>query len=445
MTGRLLRSLALAVSCGAASPAFGSAPETGPEAGAVQAAPAAPLEAAIEPLLRSGRIDEAERRLNEALAANPHDPSAHFLSGIVALARKDYPRAIHIFRAMLIDHPEAVRVRLELARAYFLARDYANANRQFRFARAGKLPPAVNANIDEYLYAIRQSKDWSWSVSLSLAPDTNLNAGSSAREVSLFGLPFELSEDARKHSGVGLAAEASVEYAPHIAENARLRMGLSGQRREYGGTDFDDMTLAAHVGPRLVSPRWDVSLLGTGFIRWFGGKRFLEAKGGRVEATYYLSPALGLSAGLGAQWLDYDQSDERDGPLYSASLGLFHPLGPTSAISLKAGANRQNARHSAYSNWSGYAAAGYFRELPAGFSVYLEPGVGIARYDDALPAFGVARRDTSLSAQIAVFNRHLILSRFTPRLSYTYTRQFSNIPLYSFSRNRIEVGLTSTF
>jgi len=444
MSGGLLRSLVLAAACGAAPSALGAAtPETGPAA--VGQASATPLAATIEQLLRADRLDEAERLVNAALAAAPNNPEARFLSGILALARKDYDHAIRAFRAILIDHPEAVRVRLELARAYFLAEDYANADRQFRFARAGKLPQAVNANIDDYLYAIRQAKDWSYSLSISMAPDTNLNAGTSAREVSLFGLPFELSEDARKRSGVGLAAEASAEFAPRIAKGARLRMGVSGQRREYSGSSFDDMTVAGYVGPRIVTPHWDVSVLANGFIRWFGAKRFLQSSGGRVEATYYPSPTLGLTAGFGVQWLDYAQSDERDGPLFSASLGLFHPLGSTSAISFKSGINRQDTKASAYSNWSGYAAVGYFRELPAGFSAYLEPSVGIARYDAALPAFGVARRDTSFSAQVALLNRHIVLWRFTPRLSYTHTRQNSNIPLYSFTRNRIEIGLTTNF
>lgn len=407
--------------------------------------PAPSLAGLIAQLLKEGGADEAERVLDQILASNPHDQQARFLSGIVAVATADYKRAIRIFRAMLIDHPEAVRVRLELARAFYLDKDYANADRQFRFARAGNPPREVVANIDDYLYAIRQSKNWSYSVSLALAPDTNLNAGASSREVTLYGLPFELSDGARQHSGVGIALDAGVEWAPRIGERTRLRMGINGQRREYSGTTFDDMAVAAYIGPRFVTPRWDVSVLGTTFSRWYGADPYMRSAGARVEATYYLTPQLGLSGSLAAQRIDYARMEERNGPLYSLSAGLIHTLGPTSAVTLKAGVNRQDAHAAAYSNWTGYGAVGYFRELPAGFSVYLEPSLAFAHYDEALPVFGKARSDRIVSAQIALLNRHIVLSRFTPRIAYTFTRQSSNIPLYSFTRNRIEVGLTTAF
>ena len=46
--------------------------------------------------------------------------------------------------------------------------------------------------------------------------------------------------------------DAGGEWAPSIGEGTRLRLGLSGQRREYSGAQFDDMTLAAYAGPHLV-------------------------------------------------------------------------------------------------------------------------------------------------------------------------------------------------
>lgn len=440
---RLPRMLALAAACGAAFPALAATPEE--TAPAVRSSPAQSLGVVIDQLLREGKFADAEDLLNQVLKADPQNRQARFLSGMVAMARGDTKRAIRVFRAMLIDHPEAVRVRLELGRAFFLDKDYANADRQFRFARAGNHPREVIVNIDDYLYAIRQSKDWSYSISVALAPDTNLNAGASAREVSLFGLPFELSDDARQRSGMGIAAEAAAEFAPRIGQRTRLRMGINGQRREYSGTTFDDMTVAAYAGPRFVTPRWDVSVLASGFTRWFGTDRLMSSAGGRIEATYYVAPQLGLSGSLSAQWIDYIQASERNGPLYSANLGVIHPLGPTSAVSLKGGANRQNARSAAQSSWSAYGAVGYFRDLPAGFSVYLEPSLGFSRYDQALPAFGKPRSDRSVSAQVSVLNRHIVLTRFTPRVSYTFTRQTSNIPLYNFTRNRIEIGLTTSF
>lgn len=445
MYGRLFCSIALVAACGAAPPAFAAPPHGAPAPAAAQQAPAMPLAATVEHLLRSDQIDEAQRLISAALEADPHNPQTRFLSGIVAIARKDYAHAIRTFRAMLIDHPKASRVRLELARAYFLSKDYVNADRQFRLVRAGEHPAEVLANIDQHLYAIRQNKAWSWSLSLAIAPDTNLNAATSASEITLSGLPFELSQDARKHSGIGLAAQGSVEFAPRIGARTRLRLGLAAQRREYGGGDFDDMALAIHAGPRIVTGRWDASLLATGFVRWYGGQELMRAGGARIEATHFPSANLSLTGALALQTLDYARDDTRDGTLTSATLGLVRPLNSTSAVTARANLSRQNANSSAWSNWSINLSAGYLRELPGGFTVGIEPALGLTRFDTALAVFGKPRRDSSVSAEVSLLNRRIVLGRFTPRASYALTRQWSNIDLYSFTRHRFEIGLTTVF
>lgn len=396
-------------------------------------------------LMSAGRLDEAEAALDHRLAVSLKDVQARFLKGMIAVARGDNRLAIRIFRSILIDEPDATRVRLELARAFYLAKEYGNAMRQFQFALAGNPPPEVVANIKLYIAAIRDAKSVSYNFGVAIAPDTNLNTGSSAREVSLFGLPFDLSEDAKQRSGIGLALEAGAEWAPRIGKDKRLRLGLNGQRREYSGSDFDDMTIAGYAGPRLVSGQWDLSLLGTAYKRWYGGHSYNQAVGVRAEATYYFNPRLGISGAASAQLLRHRQARERDGRLVSLNGGAFYALTSSSAVTVKVGVSRQEARINPYSSWSGFVAAGYFRDLPMGFSVYVEPAFSIARYDEALLGFGKVRSDNTQSVQVTLLNRHLVLTRFTPRFSYTFTRQTSSIPLYEFTRNRFEIGLTTIF
>ncbi|MEO6114178.1 MAG: surface lipoprotein assembly modifier [Sphingomicrobium sp.] len=395
--------------------------------------------------MNESRLDEADAALDHRLAVSPKDVQARFLKGMIAVARGDNRLAIRIFRSILIDEPDATRVRLELARAFYLAKEYGNAARQFQFALAGNPPPEVIANINRYMASIREAKSLSYNFGIAVAPDSNLNTGSSAREVSLFGLPFDLSDDARQRSGVGLAIEAGGEWAPRIGKGKRLRLGVSGQRREYSGSDFDDMTVAGYAGPRIVAGKWDFSLLGTAYKRWFGARPYNHAVGARAEATYHLNPRLGISGALSAQRVEFDRDSERNGPLISLNAAGFYALTPSSGVMIKAGVSRQTARIDPYSSWSGFVAAGYFKELPMGFSAYVEPSFSIARYDAALLGFGRKRSDNSGSLLVTLLNRHLVLTRFTPRLSYTFTRQTSSIPLYEFKRNRIEIGLTTVF
>ena len=89
-------------------------------------------------------------------------------------------------------------------------------------------------------------------------------------------MPFDLSEEARQRSGVGLVLDAGGEWSPRLGAGKRLRLGLNVQRREYTGSDFDDMTLATYAGPRIVSGRWDLSLLGSAYLRWTGPGRITK-------------------------------------------------------------------------------------------------------------------------------------------------------------------------
>jgi tetratricopeptide (TPR) repeat protein len=422
----------------------GAAWAGGQSAPATSTAPVS-LEALITALLQQERFDEARRIVEPLLKSDPKNTQLLFLTGLIAFGRGDTQRAIAIFREILIDHPDAERVRLELARAFFVAKDYGNAARQFNFARAGHPPAPVLANIDRYLFAIRQAKALSYSLEISVAPDTNLNGGSASQEVTLYGLPFDLSDDARRRSGVGLEVDASGEWAPRLSPATRLRLGASAQRREYSGGRFDDLTAAAYAGPRFVTPRWDLSLLATANRRWYGGVLYSTGRGARITATYYPSPQIALTTDLGSQQIDFDSATYMNGRLTSLGETAMFALTPSSGVIVKAGGARHNAGVEAYSNRNGYLSAGYFRDFPHGFSAYVETAASLTRYDAAVAAFGRRRVDVSSSTTVNVLNRHIVFSRFTPRLSYTYTSQHSTIPLYRFDRSRLEMGLTTQF
>jgi tetratricopeptide (TPR) repeat protein len=164
---------------------------------------------AAQVLIANGRLDDAKKVLERRLAATPEDSETLFLLATIATAEKDYDSAISLYRHILANEPNAERVRLELARAFFLKGDYDNADRQFRFARAGDVPDAVKANIDQFLSAINRQRQWTFNFSAALAPDTNQNAATSLTQVNIYGLPFALNANARRHSGIGVTGDVA--------------------------------------------------------------------------------------------------------------------------------------------------------------------------------------------------------------------------------------------
>ena len=396
-------------------------------------------------LMLSGRSADAQSILEPLASAYPRSNDVAFLLGLLAVQGQDYDGGVDWFRAILVRNPEAVRVRLELGRAFFLKRDYENAFRQFQFARAGKLPPGVGASIDQFVAAIRRQKDWSYNFSFALAPDSNINNGTSSRETELFGLPFELSDDTRQRSGIGLAIDAGAEFAPSLSDSVRLRLGADIQRRQYRDTQFDDMTIALHTGPRLVLSGWDLSLLATGFRRQFGGRRLSEGMGARLEATHTGGARTAISLGVAGDQVRYPDYPLQDGRTWSAWGGVIRALTPASSVNGRIGVSRRTARTPELASWSGWMSAGYYRDLPGGFSIYAEPSYGASRYDSSDPFFGARRKDRILELQLAVLNRRIVYTRFTPRIALTFARRNSTIDLYDFRQRRLEAGVTSSF
>jgi outer membrane protein len=402
-----------------------------------------------EKLIAHKRNDEAKTILLE-LEKQPstgraRDSQVQFLLGLLDMADKDYDSAIARFRRILVSEPKNVRVRLEMGRAFFQEGRYADAERQFLYARAGKLPLAVLANVDRFLNAIRQLKTFSYSVSFAIAPDTNLNAGPATDTVSLYGLPFQLSPNAKANSGVGLSVDANVEWAPAIAKRAKWRVGGLLHRAQYRQTQFDDMTALFFTGPHLSLRRWDLNLLGNFSRRWYGDKGYATSYGPSADATYFVNPHLGVSLSGNLHRVDYDLNGLQNGLGSSATVGFFYTPTPASIVSGTAALGQQDAKIPAFAFNSRQFGLSYTREFVGGVTAGLSPSFTMIDYDAALAAFPLARRDRQDAIQVTLLDRKIDLHGLTPRLAYTYIRNNSNLELFTFRRSRFEIGFTSSF
>lgn len=436
----------------AAGPALPPAQAAAAPATAAAAAPvsqhADPL-AVAEVMIGQNRFDSA-RKILEVLAAHKsgdrgRDNQVQFLLGILDIQDKDYDSAILRFHRILVSEPKQVRVRLELGRAYYLKKDYADAQRQFLFARAGHLPPTVQGNVDRYLGAIRALQTFSYNVSFSLATDTNLNAGPATDSVSLYGLPFQLSPGAQANSGVGLSLDTSAEWSPRLTRRLKWRLGSQLHRSQYRQSEFDDMTLGLYTGPHLTLKRWDFNLLGSVARRWYGDRTYTNTYGGSLDSTFYVTARLGLGGSVGLSHIAYPQIPLQDGTGYTYAANVFYTPTPASIIRASTSFGVQDAQIASYSNHSQQYGLSYSREFRGGLTVSVAPSYTRIGYDAPLLAFGTTRIDHQLTGQVSLLDRKLDWDGFTPRLVYIYTRNASTIPLYAFHRNRVELGFTRAF
>ena len=372
MTHRpLCGTLALCACLLLAVPAWGATeeavplPPSDPTADSVRAA-VAETRAAAKALLKAGRFADALRILGPLVRGQVVEADDLFDYGLAAAGASQQPEvddetrdallaeAIGAFHAMLVERPELVRVRLELARAFYLKGEDELAARHFEAVLASDVPEPVAANVQHFLDEIRSRGRWSYHAGFAIAPDTNIGAGSDERTITIFGLPFERDAEELTSSGVGLALWGGAEYQQPLSDNTRLRAGAKFSRRDHSGSQFDEASVAVHLGPRvLIDPRTEASVLATARQNWSGTVKDHHALGVRIEAAHRVSRSVTANGRVSLEDRHYRTRTSLDGSAGDISLGGAWVVTPTVRLDFSAGygrdrPERERDRHERY-------------------------------------------------------------------------------------------------
>jgi hypothetical protein len=394
--------------------------------------------------IANGDLDTARSILDKILARDPKDLEANILMAQLEVRQGNLRAAAERYEDILGRDPTLLGVRLELAKTLFELHDDERAAFHFNHALAGPLPETTRLAVVRYLAAIRARKRYDLNLLISAAPDTNINAASGAREVTLFGLPFR-TKDTEEKSGVGLVVAASGEARYPVSDRLRVRASAAARRNEYSGGDFDDLLLRTGVGPQLVSGDWDIRFEGVVARRWYGNTGYNAAWGPRLHARYHGVRAMIIESIGEYLDVDYDEFDYRDGDFYSVNSGVVYFPNPISSLQLYLGYSRELTRESEFSNRGYRLALGFARQLGWGLSVYAQPELFRFLYDSRDEAFGSTRRDWVTRAQLGIYKRTWSILGFSPTLNYIYTRSSSKQEISSYTRHQFLIGVTKNY
>ena len=370
-------------------------------------------------------------------------------------ARQDlYDKAIDAFRAILVNHPELVRVRLELARAFFLKGQDGLARRHFEAVLAGGVPPPVAANIRQFLAIMQARKRLTGYFGLAVAPDSNLNAASESEIIyidTVFGLlPFTREGDVGAESGFGLSVWGGGEYQQPLSERLRLRVGSDVAVREYPGGDFDQHFLAAHVGPRwLASPRTEISLLATAQRQWLGSQPYADEFGVRLELDRRLTPGIWARGTAAYRERDHLNRDFLDGPVAEFTATFAWAPAPVLRVHATVGYAREHAAAEHWRNLSRWVRVGTSLALPLGFTLGTSAQMRRTYYDGSgqvhLTLDGGKRLDRTRMFTVSVLNRAFTLFGFSPQLALINEARLTNAQAQDYDRNRAELRFVRQF
>ncbi len=393
-----------------------------------------------------------------ALQDAASDPAADpievlFLGGMIAIGNEDYASAIKQFQKILINRPNIPRVRLELARAYFLAGDDDGAQYHFERVLASDLPAPVVANVENFLAQIRARRSWQFGFNFALLPDSNVNQGTSAQTVEIGPSPltngnpsqWTLSSDARETSGIGVQWRMYGEKRWNIADQWRFTASGDLMRKDYRKHQFNDMALYSRVGPRHLFQGGDTGFGVSLGKRFFGNNPYSDAQGLFTDTNRQLSERLWASGSI--EWQQYRFAPGRGDPgtLTTAGGKLRYLLSPVSQVEGGLDLTRDTTLGVIMHHKIIGISLGFRSEAPFGLLYGISAYAARSRYPMVHPFFGQFRTDELTSLTMDVTKRDWKVFDFAPMVAVTVIHNNSTLPLNAYRRTLGQFGFTRQF
>ncbi|MFZ5743166.1 MAG: surface lipoprotein assembly modifier [Pseudomonadota bacterium] len=425
------------------------------QAAQAQVAPAPPLENTVQltPVelfafadraIAAGDFATAETAYR-ALSTNPDlelRTEARFRLAMMLADRLNRHRDAAIeLRKILDEKPDAQRVRVELARMQLMIGNIGQAEREFRAAQARGLPADVERLVRFYANALSATKPLGASLEVALAPDSNINRATRSDTLGTIIGDFDLSEDAKAQSGLGLALRGQGYYRQALGQEARLLVRLSGSADIYRQSQFNDMAVSLQAGPEVASGKDRISFALQTTWRWFGQQLYSSAYGATADWRHPLGQRSQLNVEASAQRVDYRPNPLQDGASLGLAVGIDHAFSQRFGGGIQLQGQRMTARDPGYALASGGVSAYLFRELGP-TTLALSFGYTRLEADERLFLYPQRRQDDRFSTSLSATFRQVRIGPFAPLLRLRYERNKSTVEIYDFNRVAGEAGLS---
>ena len=319
-----------------------------------------------------------------------------------------------------------------------------DAQREFRQASAGGLPPEVEQLVRFYAQSLNVQKPFGLNFEVAIAPDSNINRATNSETLGTVIGDFTLSDDAQANSGVGLTLRAQAFARTGIDRRADLLVRASVSGDFYRANEFDDYAAVLQVGPTYSSGRDRLTFAALAGWRWFGQDPFSFTYGANARWEHPISNRARLTVNGAITHREDRQNASRSADSFALSAGVDRALSQRFGVGIRAFAQRDAAADPGFSTVIGGVNALAFREIGSTTAV-LNLGYSRLEADRRLLLFPERRVDNRYSASLAGTFRALRVGRFAPLLRLNYERNQSTVGINDFSRFAGEVGVTAAF
>ncbi len=400
-----------------------------------------------------GKSEAAYQLLAPQIGARAGDPDFDYVLGLAAADSGRFAEAIAALQRVLAVQPNNTQARAEIARVYAMAGDIDTARAEFNTVNNDPtVPDPVRQRIGKLVRDYDKQisgggSDITGFTDAEIGYDSNVNTATGLSSITLpifaFLGPATLTGPAtRMHDGY-YQLQAGLSGSTGVSRQTKLYASALGSWRDNFESDlFDQAGVTGTAGLSHNLANQDVvSLSGQVQRFWLDRSGYRTSLGAIAQYTKRLSQGSALSGQLQYYHSNYDTDPLRDANRYAATITY---VDRSSFVGVGGGVEetvRAGARNLGYWFVAGQAGS----EFAVGKDLALLVGASAEHrgYHGTEPLFLKKRDDTQVDASLSLRIKLTDAIALRPRV--TYTRNFSNIGLYDYSRVTGSAGIRFEF
>ncbi|MBT6338931.1 MAG: DUF560 domain-containing protein [Desulfobacula sp.] len=403
---------------------------------------------------KSGQFEQSYEILLEAIEHYPQNIELNFYLGRSAFETKNYEMAIMAFERILIISPHEHRIRLEIARAFQKLGAYNIARKYCNEVLMTNPPDTVRNNIQKFLtYMEKTEKTHFLSGRLIMGVELNNNVWASPSadkiktiigDVILTGPSSIKTRDWIYNTNL----ELNHSYQPFFS-NYAWKTNVIAYNAIYNDISaLDILYFGGLTGPELIL---DKNKFGLRFLFNqidLGDIRYMNSVGFTTKFDHVFNSFFTTGAGLKYEKKKFEAVPQRDSNNLSLTFNMNFYF-KNNWFNLGFTAENENATDNEFSYQKYIPGVSISRKLPFGLTGSIYYKTLFSRYDDPATLFNKDRKDQQnfIGASLEKKIWHSLKSNQSVlfHLNYQHTRSYSNIDLYEYNMNLLQLSLIYNF
>lgn len=364
-------------------------------------------------------------------------------------------RSVKSYRALSANFPDNNFIRYQLAETLFYNQEYEAAKNQFEKLRASSGVTEQDIKVfDQYIEAIGSKENWNFSFGATFLNDKNL--ANSAKEGTTMESDSGSFTAGKRQAGKGISAWLGANKQWSLAGGKYILFDSNISSKYYwDNKNYNDMNGYLGLGIGYSDARLNISFIPSIQKRWYAGgsnssqslKQYSNTYGGALSLGYWLNQNFKYSSYYSFGYDKYDRkvySAQYNGASHFLTNSLMYFPSATQYWSLALDLSKKYAtdKTNAYNRIGSRLTWG--QEWWSGLTTSTTLGVA-KRYYKQKSFFGSKQKNTEYSASISLWHKKVHYAGFTPRITWSYTKTNSNIPIYAYDKNQVFFEVSRSF